>query len=187
MALNIENYLPGVRDAGNPGIATNETLTVGTNATISQTSASFVQPLNYTGNVVNLSTATTLTSGQSGSLVLFNSATGFTITLPVPTSGLNYEFFILQPTTSTGGTHAIITNSTGTVYLQGSITMSQAVGTSSVFLATTTSAAGVRFNNASTGGSIGTYLQMTAVSTTTWAVIGYGSGQPAISNPFYSG
>lgn len=57
---------------------------------------------------VSLTEARTLTDSDSGKTYFLNAAGGFTVTLPVPRGGVNFEFIV--KTAPTTGSYAIATN-----------------------------------------------------------------------------
>ena len=130
--------------------------------------------------IVDTVAATTLTAVQSGSLILMDAAAGFTITLPTPIQGMVFEFF--QTVTQTSGTMKI-TAGTG-IFLLGELLM---------FTTATASPAGFAFdgtthisyasNGTTTGGIIGTRVQLTALSTTVWAITGVVVGSGVLATP----
>lgn len=194
MALNIENYLPGVRDAGNPGLATNEPVVFGSAATVTfGTTATFQAPVTVqstlVGQLTNIVTSTTSQAvpvANSGSIYVINSAGGQTLTLPAPSVGLTYEFVI--GTRATSGTHAIVTNNTTATFFNGFVLVASASnGTVGTFVSAGTAAAALVFNGTTTGGSVGTWVQVSCISATTWAVTGNAAGSGVIATPFQTG
>lgn len=131
--------------------------------------------------IVATSSATTLTAKQSGALVLMDAAVGYTITLPTPVAGMQFEF--LQTVTQTSGTQKIAT-SAATVFILGEVL---------TFTTATASPAGFAFdgathiaytsNGTTTGGIIGTRLKFEALSSTVWALTGVVVGSGTIATP----
>lgn len=131
--------------------------------------------------IIETAAATTLTAQQSGALVLMDAAAGYTITLPTPIAGMQFEF--LQTVTQTSGSQKIIT-SASTVFLLGE-----------VFTFTTATASGAGFafdgathisylsNGTTSGGIIGTRIVVTALSATVWAITGQVVGSGTIVTP----
>lgn len=131
--------------------------------------------------IIETIAATTLTAKQSGALVLMDAAAGFTITLPTPVIGMQFEF--LQTVTQTSGTQKIIT-SASTIFLLGE-----------VFTFTTATASGAGFafdgsthiayasNGTTSGGIIGTRFKVEALSATVWAITGVVVGSGTIVTP----
>lgn len=168
MAQNIEDFLPPIQSAG---LNTNKVTQFG-NVVVGAEQ-----------NVVSLSSATTLTLQQSNSTVLFNSATGFVVTLPAPTLGAQYNFIVA--TAASSGTHGVATNATSSVFIQGYIPTAQTTtGTVGTFFSSSTAAA-LRLNGTTTGGSPGTYFSAVCTSPTVWFVTGVSLGSGALATPFY--
>lgn len=72
------------------------------------------RPINTDGSLV-LTTTRTLLPQESGSLVVFDSTTAFTVTLPAVADGLEFHFFVKQAAGATG--HVIaVTGSTVKMY-----------------------------------------------------------------------
>lgn len=127
-----------------------------------------------------LTGAQTLTTAQSGALCLFNSATGYTFTLPAITAndiGTWFEFLVT--TTNTATADKIITDA-ATTFLKGEVL---------VYVDNTTPAAnpgpkGFSFNgtthvactmggaDTTAGGVAGTRVRVEAISTTIWSITG---------------
>lgn len=66
-----------------------------------------------TPEVVELSSATTLTAAQSGSIVALTGSIGFAVTLPAPAAGLNYLFVVQD---LFGTTDWVITSASANMY-----------------------------------------------------------------------
>lgn len=121
-------------------------------------------------------TARTLTSADSGSTNLFDSAAGITYTLPAPIVGLQYSF--LWTVLQTSSAHVVVT-SAASVFLNGAVQMFsgeavapsatlgpfQFAGNGSSHLRTTT-------NGTTTGGGIGGWMVFRCTSATIWTVTG---------------
>lgn len=133
-------------------------------------------------NVINASTTAVLTVAQSGSTVLFNAAAGFMVTLPAPVSGLNYNFVVA--TTPTSASHGIITNSSSVFLLGQVLGVTNATGTVATFSGNGSTHIALRMNGTTTGGSLGTYINATAISTTQWLITGANYGSGTIVTPF---
>lgn len=138
-----------------------------------------------------LTGAQTLTTAQSGALCLWNSATGYTFTLPVVTAddiGVNFDFLVTVTNTATG--IKVITDA-ATTYIKGEV---------HTFVDATTPAAGpgpkgFSFNGTShiaflaggadttTGGVCGTRIRLEAISTTIWAITGNVVAAGTIATP----
>jgi len=135
--------------------------------------------------------AQTLTTAQSGALCLFNNATGFTFTLPAITAntvGTWYEF--MCSVTNTATVAKVITDSAST-FLLGEIwlgvdntTPAAGPGPKAYALnGTTHRAINQGGADTTTGGVIGSYFKVTAISTTQWMVEGFLVGAGTIATP----
>lgn len=138
------------------------------------------------GNSNIVSAAATLTAGQSGSTCLWNAAAGFTYTLPAPVVGMRFTFLVTV--TNTSSNHKLITDA-GTTFLKGSI---------QEFIENTTPAANpgpkdfpfdgsshvsIVMNGTTTGGLVGTWIEVVAISTTLWAIRGIVKASGTIATP----
>lgn len=176
-AQPIEEYIPGINTNG---LYTNSVGNLlGSSNTINN-------PI-FTGtknggvsNVLDLTSATTLTASQGGSVVLFDSTTGFQVKLPTPTVGLTYEFVVVKRPTS--GSIGISTNS-ASVFLGGALIASIANGTSATFVADGSSNVVIGMNGTTTGGTIGTVFKAVATSATVWTISGQSVGSGALATP----
>lgn len=123
----------------------------------------------------------TLLPAESGLTALFDTASGVVYTLPAPVVGREFEFF--ANVTVTSNSYKIITNS-ASVFLIGE-----------VFTYTTATIAGAGFafngsthvactmNGTTTGGVIGTWIRVKAISSTQWAITGMVVGSGTIATP----
>lgn len=180
MAQLIEDVLPPIQSAGlntNKNVSLGGTLNVTGNATFNGT------VVGSKSNVLSATTITTLTVAQSGSTILFNSTTGVKVILPSsPVQGLQYYFLVQQ--TPASGTHGISTGSAG-VFLSGSVlNFTTATGTSGLFTANGSSNTVLGMSGSTTGGSVGTWFDVTCTSGTNWIVNGQLIGSGAAATPF---
>lgn len=123
----------------------------------------------------------TLLPGESGASQLFDSAAGVVYTLPAPTVGREFEFFVT--TTITSNAAKIITNS-ASVFLLGEVftyTTATASGAGFAFNGTTHIACSM--NGTTTGGIIGTWIRVKAISDTQWFITGLIVGSGTIATP----
>lgn len=172
MAQNLEDFYPPIQSAG---VNTNKAVQFGARVSGAQ------EPI---VNLIAGASAATLTAAQSTSFVFMNCTSGTLITLPAPVAGLVYEVAIGSSLST--GTHKIITNSTSATSIIGSITVAQlGSNTSATFLSSgTTSNVALQFNGTTTGGSMGTFIILTAISTSQWFVSGLANGSGALATPF---
>ena len=134
--------------------------------------------------------AQTLTVAQSGSVCLFNTAAGYTYTLPVPSAndvGTWYDF--VHTVTNTSVVAKVITDSAST-FLVGEIYIASG-GTPGA----TTGPLGFACNgtthrainqggaDTTTGGVIGSRFRVTLVTATQWFVEGYLLGTATVVTP----
>lgn len=130
--------------------------------------------------------ATTLTKEDSGALILWDAAAGFTITLPAPIVGLHFRLKVL--TTVTSSNHKLITNA-GTVFLKGSVLQAVEDTTPGAnpgpkdFLFNGTTHVACTMNGTTTGGLFGTVLDVDCVSSTVWLINGYVKASGIIATP----
>jgi hypothetical protein len=76
--------------------------------------------------VITCTAAKSLEDVDSGSLVIFNHATAFTVTLPAPESGLYFDFLIKTASTDATGHRVAVkdtTDTTGDFIAYGSVTL----------------------------------------------------------------
>ncbi len=112
----------------------------------------------------------TLTAAQSGSVVLFDRAAGIVYTLPAPSAGMFFDFFVTVTITSNAA--KVITDA-GTTLLQGTIMASNSsTGAVTAFFGNGTTHISVSMNGTTTGAIFGTWLRFTCVSGTLWEVEG---------------
>lgn len=139
-------------------------------------------------NNVNGSGATvTLTAAQSGSTILFDRATGIVFTLPAPSVGLIYKFYV--STTISSGSAKVITNA-GTVFILGNIVANTANATPAAndgpktFAANGTTHLAITQSGTTTGGVVGSWFELECVSSTIWVVKGVLLCTGIIATPF---
>lgn len=183
MAQLFENNEPYIKD--NKGITTKlplilsgtaATLAVGGTSTFTGVATFTASPVFNGGrtiNVVSGSGATvTLTTAQSGSLVLMDRAAGIVFTLPAPVAGLTFTF--LTTVTVTSNTYKVITDA-GTTFVAGSLLASSDNLASKSFLGNGTSHLATIMNSASsnaTGGIIGSVQEWRCTGSTLWNATG---------------
>jgi hypothetical protein len=122
------------------------------------------------------SAAVTLKKSQSNGAFLFDRASGTSYTLPVPSVGLDFTFYVsvLQTT----GANVVVTSG-ASVFLLGSVIMfSGEAVTPAVnvgpygFLANGTTFVRHTSNGTTTGGGIGSWMRYHCISATQWLVTG---------------
>lgn len=143
------------------------------------------QPVTASGGATR-----TLTAANSGSLNLFDAATGVAYTLPTPAVGLVYDFVVTVLQTS--GTNSVITATTASQFIRGYITMFSDVDITpsatlgpKAFAGDGTSHVKINTNASTTGGGIGSWLRLVGMSTTVWQAWGIlRSPSGTIATPF---
>lgn len=131
---------------------------------------------------VVFTTTGALTAAQSGSIVQWNAAAGFTITLPAPVVGLTYSMSVGVSVTSSN--HKIITNA-ASVFLLGGLQLGSVAGTNAITVpADGSTIRAVTMNGSTTGGLIGTNFNLTCISLTQWIVEGTVAGSGTVATPF---
>lgn len=124
----------------------------------------------------------TLLDDESGALCLFDSASGVVYTLPAPVIGMQFEF--ATTVTITSNAAKIITNS-ASVFLLGAVQMMiVAAATTLAATGNGTTHRAISSNGTTTGGVIGDFYRVTAISSTQWLVTGFISGSGALATPF---
>ena len=138
--------------------------------------AKVLQPVILSGG-----TARTLTVRDSGNMIVFDTAAGLTITLPVPQVGLTYDFAV--GVTGTGA-YKVIT-SASTVFIRGTVYQGiEDATTGKAFTANGTTHIAVNLLSAETGWLVGGHFRLTCVSTTIWEVTGVLMSSGTITIPF---
>lgn len=128
--------------------------------------------------------AKTLTSAESGGLIVFNRAAGTIVTLPASQAGLWFDFVVMTSVTSNN--HKVIT-AEATAFIKGQLVSVDTdssnalaydqVGNGSTHVAIT-------MNGTTTGGLIYTNFRMNCVSSTLWTVSGFNHGSGTVATPF---
>ena len=165
----IENNEPYIREnyaVNTVGLATNYPMAINNTITYQ------VPVTTPTGNV-------TLTVAQSGGTFLFNSASGYTFTLPTATPGLTYQFVVTTSVTS--NSDKVLT--TGSAYFVGGLTV-QGGSSATVFFGNGTSHIDISQNGSTTGGLIGSIFTVTCLTAGVWTVEGQFNGSGTQATPF---
>ena len=125
----------------------------------------------------------TLLPGESGSLCLFDVATGVTYTLPTPVVGMQFEFLVTVAVTSNA--HKVIT-AAGTQFLIGKVLMGDVTVAQSgdVFTADGSTIRAISAAGTTTGGLLGERYKLIAISATQWAIDGVCHGAGTLATPF---
>jgi hypothetical protein len=134
--------------------------------------------------IVGWTTGRVLKKSESGALVIFSTAAGQSCTLPAISAadiGMSFDFLI----TVTGtGTYGIATSDAATFVIGAIDSSSTAVAEGGdTFVAAGTEVA-ILFDADTTGRLVGTSINLTAISTTQWAVSGTMMGVGTLATPF---
>lgn len=137
-------------------------------------------------SVTSLGGTTTMTTAQSGLVALLDSASGYTVTLPTPSIGLEYNFVVY--TSITSNYYKIITDS-GSTYIYGGLTLTVNNVGSTVTQVTSGGASNIAIimRGTTTGGLVGTYIRAVCTHTTAWMVTGTvvcGNANGVLVSPF---
>lgn len=126
--------------------------------------------------------AATLTRDDSDAVCLFNAAAGFTYTLPPAEVGLTFEFLVTVTVTSSAA--KIVTNSTSEFIVGAFIQSTDGTYTTAAHAANGTTHRSWNGNGSTTGGLIGDWVRLTAISSTQWAIVGFGRATGTEATPF---
>ena len=122
----------------------------------------------------------TLTSEDSGSLVLLDQADGSVITLPTPEEGIFFDFAVSVSVTS--NSH-IIGGAAGEFLMGGLQMMIDTTAVSEGQFLNGTSHLTLTHNGTTTGGLIGTNYRFVGVSATQWMVTGLCAASGTLATP----
>ncbi len=125
--------------------------------------------------------ARTLTADDNGALCLFNTAAGYTYTLPAAQPGLYFDFQVTVTITSVG---AKIICASGDFLLGHFIQSTDGTYTSAAHAANGTNIVSWNGDGSTTGGLIGDIVRVIAISDTQWAVWGMGRATGSEATPF---
>jgi hypothetical protein len=178
MAEYIEQYIPVVQQVG---LQTKKNIILGGSANLDLSGTSgFVK--GFSSQIISGQGATaTLTTGQSGAICLFDRAAGIIYTLPAPVPGNQFTFLVTVSVTSNN--HKIITD-TGTTLLIGQIANAVAAGTNTTFIGNGTTHISLTQNGTTTGGLIGSWINLICTTTSQWIVDGVTLGSGTVATPF---
>jgi hypothetical protein len=108
----------------------------------------------------------TLTAKEAGALCMFDSAAGVVYTLPTPVTGMIFRFGTSVSRTSNA--HKVITN-LATEFITGGVFLgNSAAATGEFFAADGTTIRACSTNGTTTGGIIGDWYELIAISSTVW-------------------
>ena len=130
--------------------------------------------------VIELTSDSTLSKNQSGSLIVLNAASGLVATLPTGGRGLNYDFIVR--TTLSSGAYTI---DSGSNSMAGEIRIASQSGAESVSFYTNDLTARVAsMNSSAQGGQIGTQVKVVCDEDGVWHFSGVGIAEGTPSTPF---
>ena len=124
----------------------------------------------------------TLLAKEAGALCMIDSAAGVIYTLPPPVIGMEFNFAV--SVTRTSNAHKVIT-SAATEFINGGIFLgNSAAATGEFFAADGTTIRALSSNGTTTGGIIGDFYTLTAISTTVWFCRGVLNQTGTVATPF---
>lgn len=135
------------------------------------------------------SATVTLKKSQSNGAFLFDRAGGGSYTLPAPSVGLHFTFYV--SVLQTGGANVVVTNASS-VFLVGAVAMfsGEAVAPSAtlgpfMFAGNGTTHIKTTTNGTTTGGGVGSWMTYHCISATQWMVSGVlKSPSGSLATPF---
>lgn len=123
-----------------------------------------------------------LTAKEAGALCMYDLAAGVVYTLPTPVAGMIFRFGVSVARTSNA--HKVITN-LATEFLVGAVgLLNNAATTGEAFGADGTTIRALSSNGTTTGGLIGDYYELTAISATQWFIRGLLVQSGTAATPF---
>lgn len=115
-------------------------------------------------------------------VVNLSAAAGLTVTLPASAgAGDTYRFFVLTTVTSNND---IIKVANSTDVIQGTVDIAASGGVAGVTAGTTTTSDTITMNGTTTGGIIGSYIELADVSTGFWQLTGSIIASGTVATPF---
>lgn len=134
--------------------------------------------------IIGWTTGRKLNAGESGALVIFNTAAGQAITLPTINSRDIGMFFDFLVTVTGTGTYSIATGSAA-IFIIGAIdSSSTAVAEGGDTFVAAGTEVELLLDADTTGRLVGTSLRLTAITTTQWAISGTMMGVGTLATPF---
>jgi hypothetical protein len=150
---------------------------------VSARSPGLAQHTAYAQEVIQSVGATrTLLPRESGALCLLDRAAGVVYTLPTPVVGMTFKF--LATVSVTSNAYKVITSSAA-IFLVGAVVASSlTAGAQDTFVANGTTHVAISAAGVTTGGLVGEYYEVTAISATQWAIHGVTQGSGTLADPF---
>jgi hypothetical protein len=124
---------------------------------------------------------TTLTAADSGAFCIWGTAAGYTYTLPAAAAGLWFDFLVGITITSSA---AKVVTASGDFLLGNFIQSTDGTYTSASHAADGSTITSWNGNGTTTGGLVGDWLRVVAISGTQWYVHGMGRATGAEATPF---
>jgi hypothetical protein len=124
----------------------------------------------------------TLTEADSGAVCFFNSASGDIYTLPVPVAGMYFDFIVAVTITSNAA--KVITSASSEFLLGTFIQSTDGTYTSAAHAANGSTIRAISMNGTTTGGYVGDWFKVVAISATQWMIYGMGRATGSEASPF---
>ena len=138
------------------------------------------------GRRVHASSAATrlIQPSESGDLFLMDGAAGQSFTLPTAVIGLKYSFLVTVDLTSNAYEVLTSTATAGDFMVGGLLGAVEGAATDEMHFANGSTHLGLSMNKTTTGGLIGTWIEVEAISATLWQVKGVTSCTATPATPF---
>lgn len=134
-------------------------------------------------NSIDTAGAVSLTVAQSGSTILLDKADGLTITLPVDAVGLTYKF--VSTVNLTSSNYVIQGNASSDLFKGGVLLIDDATPeVATMFKPDNNDDYILTMNGTTTGGEIGTDINITCVASNVWYVSGTIAANGTLATPF---
>jgi hypothetical protein len=136
--------------------------------------------------IIVVTEARTLKKEESGSLVVFDIATGATVTLPDAEEGINFDFLV--KTSISSGSAKVLTGDAAD-FLVGAIDFGGDANTTlttaiSAFAANGSSHVAIAGNGTTTGMKAGSSFRVVAITDALWGIKGTIIGSGSVATPF---
>lgn len=136
----------------------------------------------YNQPIVITASATLNRNTHAGNVINLNAAAGLTVTLPASSGkGDMYRLFVLTTVTSNND---IIKVANSTDVIQGTVEIGASAGVAGVTAGTTTTSDTITMNGTTTGGIVGSYIELTDVSLGFWQLSGSLIASGTVATPF---
>ena len=122
---------------------------------------------------------------ESGSTILLDAADQITVTLPTPVAGMYFDFVSTVSVTASDS-HKVITKTIASEFMIGGVMSANLTVAASgdFFVANGSSHVAIEMEGSTTGGLVGGWFRLTAISTTQWAIVGTIVGSGTNADPF---